>query len=74
MTISSNVSGLLARPLRVCVCMCGASLTAWLRLVMAKCARGEHQVSRKYGVVGIIFGVALFPVGMLAMLWVLVSP
>lgn len=46
----------------------------WLRLVMAKCARGEHQVSRKYGVVGIIFGVALFPVGMLAMLWVLVSP
>ena len=72
MTISSNVSGLLARPPRVCVC--GASLTAWLRLVMAKCARGEHQVSRKYGVVGIIFGVALFPVGMLAMLWVLVSP
>ncbi|EPT05142.1 hypothetical protein FOMPIDRAFT_1139162 [Fomitopsis schrenkii] len=36
--------------------------------LMAKCARGEHQVSRKYGVVGIIFGVALFPVGMLVML------
>ncbi|KAI0731947.1 hypothetical protein C8Q72DRAFT_819986 [Fomitopsis betulina] len=38
--------------------------------LMARCARGEHQVSRKYGVVGIIFGVALFPVGMLVMLWV----
>lgn len=54
-------------------CMCahmGGLAHCCLRVVMAKCARGEHQVSRKYGVVGIIFGVALFPVGMLVMLWV----
>ncbi|KZT73874.1 hypothetical protein DAEQUDRAFT_721355 [Daedalea quercina L-15889] len=36
--------------------------------LMAKCARGEHQVTTKYGVVGIIFSVALFPIGMLALL------
>jgi len=36
--------------------------------LMARCARGEHQVSTKYGVVGIICSVALFPVGMLCLL------
>ncbi|KAH9936218.1 uncharacterized protein B0H18DRAFT_972862 [Fomitopsis serialis] len=38
--------------------------------LMARCARGEHQVSTKYGVVGIICSVALFPVGMLCLLYV----
>ncbi|TFY62474.1 hypothetical protein EVJ58_g3852 [Rhodofomes roseus] len=36
--------------------------------LMAKCARGEHQITKKYGVIGIICSVALFPVGMLALL------
>ncbi|KAH9936181.1 uncharacterized protein B0H18DRAFT_1113614 [Fomitopsis serialis] len=36
--------------------------------MMAKCARGEHQLTKKYGPAGIICSVFLFPVGLLFLL------
>jgi len=36
--------------------------------MMAKCARGEHQMTKKYGPAGIICSVFLFPVGLLFLL------
>ncbi|KAI0731949.1 hypothetical protein C8Q72DRAFT_950812 [Fomitopsis betulina] len=36
--------------------------------LLAQCARGEHQVTKKYGVCGIICAVCLFPIGLLCLL------
>jgi hypothetical protein len=36
--------------------------------VFARCARGEHDVVKKYGPCGIITGVLLFPLGLIALL------
>lgn len=36
-------------------------------LVMAKCAQGEHSPQTKYGIVGIICAVVLFPFGFCCM-------
>jgi len=34
----------------------------------ARCARGDHDVSTRYGICGIICAVALFPCGLLCLL------
>ena len=39
--------------------------------VLAQCARGQHQVTKKYGVCGIICAVLLFPCGLLCLLYVI---
>ncbi|KZT73875.1 hypothetical protein DAEQUDRAFT_721356 [Daedalea quercina L-15889] len=36
--------------------------------LLAQCARGQHQVTKKYGVCGIICAVCLFPIGLLCLL------
>jgi hypothetical protein len=53
------------------------SLQAWmlidttLHAVLARCARGEHDVVKRYGPCGIITAVLLFPIGLIALLYVL---
>ncbi len=37
-------------------------------IVMAMCASGNHDVSKKYGVCGIICAVLLFPCGLICLL------
>jgi hypothetical protein len=37
-------------------------------LVFAQCARGDHDVSTKYGPCGIITAVLLFPIGLICLL------
>jgi hypothetical protein len=39
-------------------------------LVLARCAQGNHEAKRNYGVIGIIFAVILFPVGLLCLAYV----
>ncbi|EPT05144.1 hypothetical protein FOMPIDRAFT_1111814, partial [Fomitopsis schrenkii] len=36
--------------------------------VLARCARGDHVLSRKYGLCGILTSVFCFPFGLLALL------
>ncbi|KAI0339016.1 hypothetical protein BDW22DRAFT_1337059 [Trametopsis cervina] len=36
--------------------------------LFARCARGDHDIERKYGVCGIITSVICFPIGLLALL------
>ncbi|KAI0372267.1 hypothetical protein BV20DRAFT_940334 [Pilatotrama ljubarskyi] len=38
--------------------------------LMAMCAAGNHDVSKKYGICGIICAVLLFPCGLICLLWV----
>ncbi|KAI0070443.1 hypothetical protein K474DRAFT_1608687, partial [Panus rudis PR-1116 ss-1] len=35
--------------------------------VMAQCARGNHNIEKKYGVCGIICAVLLFPCGLICL-------
>jgi hypothetical protein len=37
------------------------------RQLLARCARGNHEPKRHYGVLGIVFAVILFPVGLLCL-------
>lgn len=54
---------------RACVVFANAPLMR-LSTVLAQCARGQHQVTKKYGVCGIICAVCLFPIGLLCLLYV----
>ncbi|KAF9539248.1 hypothetical protein CPC08DRAFT_594992, partial [Agrocybe pediades] len=35
--------------------------------IFARCARGEHQVGRKYGTFGVIMALACFPIGLICL-------
>lgn len=41
-----------------------------LKLVFAMCAQGNHDVTTKYGMAGIITAIVCFPCGLLALLYV----
>ena len=54
-------------------CTLASDADVWLislSTVLAQCARGQHQVTKKYGVCGIICAVCLFPIGLLCLLYV----
>ena len=53
-------------------CVVSSFVSVWAgadgQAVMARCARGDHEVQKKYGPCGIITAVLLFPIGLICLL------
>lgn len=48
--------------------------SSFARTVLARCARGQHDATRKYGMCGIITAIVCFPCGLICLLYVSLCP